>query len=511
MTGSPLAAAAPTVAPSIVSANDVVLEVEDVTKRFPGVQALDGVTLRVRSGSVHALVGENGAGKSTLVKVLIGIHRRDSGRVTLKGRDVDFVEPRQALRAGVSIIEQELSPVGEMTIAENIYLGREPRTAGVFVDFPRLHAQTRALLDLLELRLDPRRKMRTLTVAETQLVEIAKAISYDADLVIMDEPTSALGDQEVDHLMAIIRRLRDRGAAVIYISHKLEEVFEITDEITVLRDGKLVGSYPTADLDRDRLIRLMIGREVKGYPKANVPTARPFLSVRGLARAGELQDIDFTLHEGEILGVFGLLGAGKSELLNTLFGVTRPQAGEVTLAGRPLRPRQPSVAIAAGMALLTEDRKGTGLFLPMSVSDNMAMSTFDRFSAAGFVAGGKVRQAVQRTSSELDVRMASARQLVKYLSGGNQQKVLLGRWLLTEPTLLLLDEPTRGIDIGAKREIYRFMSDFVSGGRGILLASSELPEVLGMSDRILVLRNGRLAGIVDAANATEETVMQLAV
>lgn len=512
MTDAPRPASEPPVAaPPVAAAPGAMLEVTDVTKRFPGVLALDGVTLRVRAGSVHALVGENGAGKSTLVKVLIGIHRRDSGRVTLKGQEVDFIEPRQALRAGVSIIEQELSPVGEMTIAENIFLGREPRTGGVFVDFPRLHAQTRALLQQLELHLDPRRKMRTLTVAEMQLVEIAKAISYDADLVIMDEPTSALGDQEVEHLMAIIRRLRDRGAAIIYISHKLEEVFEITDEVTVLRDGKLVGSYPTAELDRDRLIRLMIGREVTGYPKANAPTATPLLSVRGLTRDGELREVDFTLHEGEILGVFGLLGAGKSELLNALFGVTRAHAGEVTFAGRALRPRQPAQAIAAGMALLTEDRKGTGLFLPMSVSDNMAMTTLDRFSAAGFVSSGKVRQAVQRTSRDLDVRMASARQLVKYLSGGNQQKVLLGRWLLTEPRLLLLDEPTRGIDIGAKREIYRFMSDFVGQGRGILLASSELPEVLGMSDRILVLRNGRLAGIVDAADATEESVMQLAV
>lgn len=504
------AEAPPVVSPS-AAGNDVVLEVEDVTKRFPGVQALDGVTMNVHRGSVHALVGENGAGKSTLVKILVGIHRRDSGRVRLMGNEVDFVEPRQALRAGVSIIEQELSPVGEMTIAENIYLGREPRMAGLFVDFAQLHAQTQALLDQLELHLDPRRKMRTLTVAEMQLVEIAKAISYDADLVIMDEPTSALGDQEVDHLMTIIRRLKARGAAVIYISHKLEEVFEITDEVTVLRDGKLVGSYPTSEVDRDRLIRLMIGREVKGFPKANVPTSKPLLSVRGLARAGELHDIGFTLHEGEILGVFGLLGAGKSELLNTLFGVTRPHAGEVTFAGLSLLPQQPSQAIAAGMALLTEDRKGTGLFLPMSVKDNMAMSTLARFTSAGFVSGAKVGRAVQQTSNDLDVRMASTSQLVKYLSGGNQQKVLLGRWLLTEPRLLLLDEPTRGIDIGAKREIYRFMSEFVGHGKGIVLASSELPEVLGMSDRILVMRNGRLAGIVDAADATEETVMQLAV
>jgi inositol transport system ATP-binding protein len=506
----PTAFASPA-APPIAPGSDVVLEVDSVAKRFPGVQALDGVTLRVRRGSVHALVGENGAGKSTLVKILVGIHRRDSGRVTLMGNEVDFIEPRQALRAGVSIIEQELSPVGEMTIAENIFLGREPRTAGVFVDFPRLHAQTRALLDQLEMRLDPRRKMRTLTVAEMQLVEIAKAISYDADLVIMDEPTSALGDHEVDHLMTIIRRLKARGAAVIYISHKLEEVFEITDEVTVLRDGKLVGSYPTAEVDRDSLIRLMIGREVKGFPKTNVPTSKPLLGVRGLVRPRELYDIDFTLHEGEILGVFGLLGAGKSELLNTLFGVTRPHAGEVTFAGRSLLPHQPSQAIAAGMALLTEDRKGTGLFLPMSVTDNMAMSTLDRFTSAGFVSGAKVRRAVQQTSKDLDVRMASAHQLVKYLSGGNQQKVLLGRWLLTEPRLLLLDEPTRGIDVGAKREIYRFMSEFVGHGKGILLASSELPEVLGMSDRILVMRNGHLAGIVDAADATEESVMQLAV
>ena len=487
------------------------LEVRGVSKRFPGVQALSDVSLEVRPGSVHALVGENGAGKSTLMKILIGWHRRDEGDITLKGAAVDFHEPKQALNAGVSIIQQELSAVGDMTIAENLFLGREPRRIGTFIDYGRMNAQAREAMAGLELELNPRRKMRTLTVAQMQLVEIAKAISHDADIVIMDEPTSALGDREIDHLMESIRKLTARGTGVIYISHKLEEVFAIADEVTVLRDGKLIATRPTAELNRDTLIRMMIGRDAKGFPKTNRPTTRPLLEVDGLSRAGEFEDISFTLHAGEILGVFGLMGAGKSEILNALFGVTRVNRGSVVLAGKPLRARHPSDAKRANMALITEDRKATGLILPMSVRDNMAISTLARHTRLGFVSSFGVGGAVGGMSRDLDVRMVSPRQLVKFLSGGNQQKVVLGRWLLTEPSLLMLDEPTRGIDIGAKREIYRFMSEFVEQGKGILLSSSELPEVLGMSDRILVLKEGRLAGIVPREEATEEAVMQLAV
>jgi inositol transport system ATP-binding protein len=509
MTASPGATPVATGPP--VASVPPLLEVRDVSKGFPGVQALDGVSLTVRAGTVHALVGENGAGKSTLMKVLMGWYPRDGGAILLKGQAVDFAEPKQALLAGVSIIEQELSPVGEMTIAENIFLGREPRRAGVFVDFSRLNAMARDVLGQLQVKLDPRRKMKTLTIAETQLVEIAKAISHASDIVIMDEPTSALGDHEVALLMATIRMLKERGTGVIYISHKLEEVFTITDEITVLRDGKLIGTVPTGSVDRDGLIRMMIGREAKGFPKTNTPTDAPLLEVEGLCRAGELQDVGFTLHRGEILGVFGLMGAGKSELLNALFGVTRPHAGSVRLAGTQVRVRHPSDAMRAGMALITEDRKRTGLILPMSVRDNVAIATLDRQSRGGFISGGDLRRAVGRVAKDLDVRMVSQGQLVKYLSGGNQQKVVIGRWLLTEPSVLLLDEPTRGIDVGAKREIYRFISEYVSRGHGVVLASSELPEILGMSDRVAVLKNGWLVDIVDRAHATEEVLMQLAV
>lgn len=501
----------PDPAPVGAGAAPPMLEVRAVSKAFPGVQALDGVSLTVRAGTVHALVGENGAGKSTLMKILIGWHRRDAGSILLKGVPADFVEPKQALRAGVSIIEQELSPVGAMTIAENIFLGREPRRLGVFVDFPRLNDMARKVLGQLEVRLDPSRKMKTLTIAEMQLVEIAKAISHDADVIIMDEPTSALGEHEVELLMVTIRKLTARGTAVIYISHKLEEVFEITDEVTVLRDGKLIATVPTRSVDRDGLIRMMIGREAKGFPKANVPTREPLLEVADFSRTGEFHDVGFTLHRGEILGVFGLMGAGKSELLNALFGVTRAQGGSVRLARRPLRVRHPSDAIRAGMALITEDRKRTGLIMPMSVRDNVAIATLDRQSRLGFVSSRGVQRSVGGVVKDLDVRMASQRQLVKYLSGGNQQKVVIGRWLLTEPTVLLLDEPTRGIDVGAKREIYRFMSDYVGRGHGVILASSELPEILGMSDRILVLKHGWLVGEVRREEASEEAVMQLAV
>jgi inositol transport system ATP-binding protein len=487
------------------------LEMRAVSKSFPGVQALRDVSLEVHPGSVHALVGENGAGKSTLVKILIGWHRRDSGDVTLRGEPVDFHEPRQALAAGISIIQQELSAVGDMTIAENLFLGREPRRAGLLIDYARMNARARDILHQLGLDLNPARKMRTLTIAQIQLVEIAKAVSYDADIVIMDEPTSALGDREVEHLVTIIRRLQKRGTGIIYISHKLEEIFEISDQLTVLRDGQHIASLPTSEVDRDGLIRLMIGREASGFPKTNVPTERPLLEVRGLTRDGEFADVSFTLHKGEIVGLFGLMGAGKSEVLNALFGVTRPQRGEVQLDGRSARVPQPAAAMRLGMALITEDRKATGVILPMSVRDNVAISTLRRHTSLGFLSQPGVHRSVGKISKDLDVRMASTRQLVKYLSGGNQQKVVLGRWLLTEPSVLMLDEPTRGIDIGAKREIYRFMSEFVEQGKGILLASSELPEVLGMSDRIIVLKAGRIAGTLHRHEANEEAVMQLAV
>ncbi|TVR95916.1 MAG: sugar ABC transporter ATP-binding protein [Trueperaceae bacterium] len=488
-----------------------VLDVQGVSKRFPGVQALSDVSLQVRPGSVHALVGENGAGKSTLMKILIGWHRRDRGEIALKGQPVDFHEPKQALNAGISIIQQELSAIGDMSIAENLFLGREPRRAGAFIDYPGMNALAKRAMAELELELDPWRKMKSLSVAQMQLVEIAKAISHEADIIIMDEPTSALGDREIEHLMASIRKLKARGTGIIYISHKLEEVFEIADEVTVLRDGHHIASMPTGETDRDGLIRLMIGREAKGFPKTNTPTTRPLLEVEQLTREGEFRDVSFTLHEGEILGVFGLMGAGKSELLNALFSVTRATSGSVTFRGKRLRARYPSQAMRNNMALITEDRKATGLILPMSVRDNMAISTLGRHTRFGFVSALGVGRVVSSMSQDLDVRMASPRQLVKFLSGGNQQKVVLGRWLLTKPSLLMLDEPTRGIDIGAKAEIYRFMSEFVDQGKGIVLASSELPEVLGMSDRILVMKAGRMAGILTREQASEEAVMQLAV
>ncbi len=489
----------------------LILDVQGISKRFPGVQALSDVSIQVRPGTVHALVGENGAGKSTLMKILIGWHRRDRGEITLKGQVVDFHEPKQALDAGISIIQQELSAIGDMSIAENLFLGREPRRAGAFIDYPGMNALAKDAMAELELDLDPWQKMKTLSVAQMQLVEIAKAISYEADIIIMDEPTSALGDREIEHLMASIRKLKARGTGIIYISHKLEEVFEIADEVTVLRDGHHIASMPTGETDRDGLIRLMIGREAKGFPKTNTPTTQPLLEVEQLTREGEFRDVSFTLHKGEILGVFGLMGAGKSELLNALFSVTRATSGSVTFQGKRLRARYPSQAMRNNMALITEDRKATGLILPMSVRDNMAISTLGRHTRFGFVSALGVGRVVSSMSRDLDVRMASPRQLVKFLSGGNQQKVVLGRWLLTKPSLLMLDEPTRGIDIGAKAEIYRFMSEFVDQGKGIVLASSELPEVLGMSDRILVMKAGRMAGILSREQASEEAVMQLAV
>ena len=486
------------------------LEVHNVTKRFPGVLALDGVSLRVRAGTVHALLGENGAGKSTLMKILIGLYGRDEGEIRLNGKPVNFTRPSQALAAGVSIIQQELSPIPDMTVAENIFLGREPTRLGFLVDYAELNRRAKEVLDRLGLTLDPKRRMKTLSTAEVQLVEVAKAISYDADVVIMDEPTSAISDKEVDTLLSLVRVLKEGGKGVLYISHKFEEIFRVADEATVFRDGKHIATVRVSETTQGELVQMMTGKETGGFPKANAPTNEVLLEVKNFSRKGEFEDVSFSLHKGEILGVFGLMGAGKSELLHALFGVTRPSGGSLQLNGQRVTIATPFEAHKRGLALVTEDRKESGLMLPMSVRDNVAMASLPRLNRAGVVSSGAIKREVKEVTDSLDVRMASPRQPVQYLSGGNQQKVILAKWLLTDPQILLLDEPTRGIDVGAKEEIYRFMSRFVGRGRGIILVSSELPEILGMSDRILVLRGGKVAGELGREEASKEALMRLA-
>ena len=492
-------------------AADYLLRMEGISKSFPGVHALDDVHLNVEAGTVHALMGENGAGKSTLMKVLIGMYQPDEGTITLGGEGVQIPDTATALRLGISMIHQELSPVPEMAVAENIYLGREPVNRFGLIDKRRMTADTRALLGQLDLHINPRWPMKRLSVAQTQMVEIAKAISYDSRLIIMDEPTSAITEREVDHLHRMIKSLRESGVAIIYITHKLDEVFEISDYVTVFRDGRHVTTVPAAELDRDKLVTLMVGRELTHmFPKEEPSIGEVALSVRGLTRRGVLEDISFDLRRGEIVGLAGLMGAGRTEVLEAIFGITPVDAGTIEVVGKSRRIRSPADAIASGLALLTEDRKRTGIMGVLSVRDNMAIASLPRFSPGGLLRMREIDEACQAQRKSLAIKTPSLHQLIKMLSGGNQQKVLVSRWLLTTPEILMIDEPTRGIDVGAKAEIHRLISELAGQGKAILMVSSEMPEILGMSDRVLVMCEGRLTGEFSRAEATQERIMHAA-
>jgi ABC-type sugar transport system ATPase subunit len=488
-----------------------ILEALSLSKNYVGVPALQGVSFTLMPGTIHALCGENGAGKSTLVKILMGIIPRDGGEVLVGGEKVHFMNPRQALQRGISIVEQELSPLPDMTITENIFLGREGRGLNPFIDYRRLNQKAREILGMLGIDLDPRIKMKKLRVAQIQLVEIAKAISYGSDVIIMDEPTSAIGEREADKLFEVLRSLKERGKGIIYISHRLKEVFAISDEITVLRDGRLVAQGRAAEFDRERLISLMIGRKIDTeYVKANVPRAELALEVKGFSREGEFQGIDLAVRKGEILGIFGLLGAGRTEFLNALYGVTKANSGKMFLEGREAGITGPRGSLRRKIAYVTEDRKDTGLVLGRSVGDNISISSLRAFSRLGFVRRKLELAKIGEMIRLFEIRTTGPSQLVRRLSGGNQQKVVLGRWILIEPSILLLDEPTRGIDVGAKREIYKFMSEFASKGNAVIMVSSELPEIVGMSDRIAVFKEGRLSGILNRSEANQEQLMSLA-
>ncbi|PIE31860.1 D-xylose ABC transporter ATP-binding protein [candidate division KSB3 bacterium] len=492
--------------------DNILLEVKNVSKTFPGVRALDKVKLTLRKGTVHALCGENGAGKSTLMHVLMGVYRKDDGEILFKGHPVDFRSPRQALAQGISIVEQELSPIPDMTVAENLFLGREPVNQKVFVKYAELNAQASRVLQDLNLNIDPTRKMRTLSLAETQLVEIAKALSYNSDVIIMDEPTSAIGDKEVDRLFSVITRLKKQDKGIIYVSHRLEEIFTIADEVTVLRDGKYISTEKTQSLDRAKLISLMIGRKMEEeFVKNNIPADEALLVAKNFTKAGQFKNIHFALKKGEVLGIFGLMGSGRSEFLHALFGVESPDRGELFLNGAPVQINKPSDAIEHGIAYVTEDRKETGLVLTSSVKENISLTSLKRLTNLVLLNSRQEQQDVTEMVERFRVKTPSLRQLVVNLSGGNQQKVVLGKWLLTHPKILLFDEPTRGIDVGAKREIYNFISDYTNQGSAVIMVSSELPEIIGMSDRILVFRRGELAGELRRGEATQESIMHLAV
>ncbi len=500
------------------------LEIQNVSKSFPGVRALHNVSFEVRSGEVHALMGENGAGKSTLMKILSGVYPSYQGQVFWKGQALRLRNPGEAASHGIAIIHQELNLIPELSIAENLFLGREPRTKLGTLDRARMEREASQWLARLSLDLPPQRLAKYLRVGEQQLVEIARALSLQARLLMLDEPTSALSETEIEHLFGVIESLQAEGVTMIYISHKIDEVFRLCNRITVLRDGEHVATVDAASTSRAELIRLMVGRSMgELFPKAHAQVGEEVLRVEGLslqpaARAGgesrgrALHEISFGLRRGEIVGVAGLMGAGRTEMLETLFGVHEPSRvqGRIWIEGHERKLSTPQAAIAAGLALATEDRKGQSLLLNLSVAHNATLSALEKFLSGGFVRSRAEREAVAESMRSLQVKSASPQVEVGTLSGGNQQKVVLAKCLMTEPQVLLLDEPTRGIDVGAKAEIYALMSQLAQNGTAILMASSELPELLAMCDRILVLCEGRLSAELSREEATPERILEAA-
>ncbi len=493
---------------------DCILEMKNIIRTFPGVRALNGVDFSAKRGMVHALMGENGAGKSTLMKCLVGINPPDSGEIWLKGKKVVIPNPHEALKLGIAMIYQELNPVLERSVMENIWLGREPmlRTMPVLVDHKAMYAQTKQLLRQLEIEIDPKIKVKELSVAKMQMIEIAKAISYNADIVIMDEPTSSLTPNEVDHLFSMIRKLKERSVAVIYITHKMEEIFTIADEVTVLRDGNNITTNPISEITIDSLITAMVGRRLtEMFPKMESQIGDVKLAVEHLEVPGLLHDISFDLKRGEILGVAGLVGAGRTELMETIFGLRHRTAGEVFIDGRKIDIRTPSDAIKAGIGFLTEDRRLNGIIPVLSVKLNTIIANIRSYVRFGlFLNLKKIQRDCEDYKDRLKIRTPSLEALIQNLSGGNQQKVLVARWLLTNPDILILDEPTRGIDVGAKAEIHTIITKLACEGKSIIMVSSEMPEILGMSDRILVMSRGQLTAILDRNEADQETIMRYA-
>ncbi|MBD9559579.1 MULTISPECIES: sugar ABC transporter ATP-binding protein [unclassified Ensifer] len=511
MTLSPTTMAAVRASGAVPKA-EYLLSAEGIRKEFPGVVALDDVEFKLKRGTVHALMGENGAGKSTLMKILAGIYTPDKGDVKLKGAEIRLKSPLDALENGIAMIHQELNLMPFMTVAENIWIRREPKNRFGFVDHGEMNRITARLFDRLKIKIDPEIEVRHLSVANRQMVEIAKAVSYESDVLIMDEPTSALTEREVAHLFEIIRDLREQGIGIVYITHKMNELFEIADEFSVFRDGKFIGTHASSDVTRDDIIRMMVGREItQMFPKEEVPIGDVVLSVKNLALDGVFRDVSFDVRAGEILGIAGLVGSGRSNVAETLFGVTPASSGTISIDGKTLSIDSPNKAIRNRMAFLTEDRKDTGCLLILDILENMQIAVLqDRFVKGGFVTEKQVTAACEEMSRKLRVKTPNLQERIENLSGGNQQKVLIGRWLLTNPRILILDEPTRGIDVGAKAEIHRLVTELARNGVAVIMISSEMPEVLGMSDRIMVMHEGRVTGFLDRAEATQIKVMELA-
>lgn len=489
--------------------SEYILEMLDITKEFPGVKALDGVQLKVRPGTVHALMGENGAGKSTLMKCLIGIYHKTSGRIIFDGKEVDFNSTIEGLNSGISMIHQELSPVAERSVAENVWIGRQPMKNRLMVDHKKMREDTVKLFKQLQVEIDPDRKMKELTVSQMQMVEIVKAVSYNSKIVIMDEPTSSLTKGEVDHLFKIIRQLKADGVSIIYISHKMDEIFEICDEVTVYRDGKYIATNKVSEITMDVLVKQMVGREVTDmFPKVECEIGETILKVNKINAGRQVKNVSFELHKGEILGFAGLVGAGRSETMEAIFGLRHITSGTVTLKGQIVKIKDPVDAISKGISLLTEDRRGKGIVGIRDISDNTILSNLKAYSTP--LNHRKIKEDVDEYVAKLRVKTPNNQELIKNLSGGNQQKVLVARCLLTDPDVIIVDEPTRGIDVGAKSEIHSLITGLAGQGKAIIMISSEMPEVMGMSDRIIVMHEGEITGVLDRNEFDQETIMKLA-
>lgn len=493
---------------------EYLLELNHVSKAFPGVQALNDVSFRLKAGTVHALMGENGAGKSTFMKCLFGVYRMDTGEVKVNGKVVNFDDPRQALDYGVSMVHQELNQVAAQSVMENIWLGRFPRK-GIVVDKKKMYQDTKNILTSLELSIDPSKRIDQLSVSERQMIEIAKAVSSNAKIIVLDEPTSSLTEKEVAHLFRIIKGLKEKGCGIIYISHKMDEILEISDEVTVMRDGEWVATTPACDITIEEIIKQMVGRSFKNlFPeKDNVPSEKVILQVRNLKGYYQptVTDASFDLHEGEILGVAGLMGSRRTEMVETIFGIRRRGSGQIILNGEEIEINSPKAAIKNGLSLITEERRQNGIFEKLSVGFNIEIANIKKYCNSLSVYNQKKSlEDTYRMIDTLRVKTPSQKTKIESLSGGNQQKAIIGRWLLTESQILMMDEPTRGIDVGTKYEIYQLMINLAKQKKSVIFISSEMIELLGVTDRILIFSNGRIAGIVDTKETSQEEIMKFA-
>lgn len=492
--------------------NDYVLRMVGITKSFPGVKALDNVDLELKKGEVLAILGENGAGKSTLLKILSGVYSADSGYIEMEGVKQNFRTPGEASCAGVSIIYQELNYLSELTVGENIFLGRLPqKPVTKFVDWEKVYAESKNVLDLMQVGIDPRAPMSKLSVAEKQLVEIAKALSRNMKILVMDEPTSALSESEADKLLNLVKSISKTGKSIIYISHRIDELFTVSDRVLVMRDGCKVGIELTTQTDKETLIRLMVGRDIKEmYPKKDIKKGEMVFEAKNLSNA-KLKNVSLNVHAGEILGIFGLMGSGRTNLARVIFGADKKESGEIYINGKRVIVNSPNQALKNGIAYLPSERKSEGLILCQSVKGNMTLAVLDKFKRIVFTNSKKVKEIANRWVNQLAIKTPSIDTIVESLSGGNQQKVVLSKWLETDPKIIILNEPTRGIDVGAKIEIYNLIEMLCEKGLGVIMISSELPEILALSDRIMIISNGRITGELDNDYATQEEIMRLAI